>query len=103
MLAVLPKPRTRSRTFVYTYDTLQLNVVLKLTGDRRRLTCRLSERRSERISVTREKRGETRESVSAIAPVAGTMLDGWTKTGRPPSVASVNRVSGLKLMSTGLA
>src|SRR5690349_6169559 len=96
---VLPKPRTRSRTLPYTYARLHEYVVLKLTGEKRRLTCRLSDCRSERISVTREKSGVTRASAEAITPVVGTMLVGCTYTGRSPSLPSANRCVGLKFRS----
>jgi hypothetical protein len=53
-----------------------LKRALKVLGFRRSWSCRLSERRSERSSETREKPCDTRASRPAMAPVAGTMLAG---------------------------
>ena len=63
---------------LYTYAKLHEYVVLKLTGDMRKLTCRLSDWRSDRSSLTCEYNVETRASRDAIAPVDGTILDACT-------------------------
>src|SRR6476469_2403247 len=99
---VLVNPRTRSRTLEYTYDALHMRRALYCPGDRRNDSCRLSERRSERCSVTREKSGDTRPSRSAIDPVVGTMSFGCTNTGRSASLPNANRWTGLKFRSTKL-
>src|SRR5687768_3093667 len=99
---VLEKPRTRSRTLEYTYDALHESFVLNCPGDSRNESWRLSDRRSDRCSVTRANDGETRASRDAMVPVTGTMLVGCTKIGRPPSLARVNRSTGLKFRSTKL-
>ena len=57
----------------------------------------------ERVHVAQVERGRAtgqRASRDAITPVAGTMLDAATKTGRFSSLAIVNCCAGLKLRST---
>src|SRR6185312_12665882 len=80
--AVLPNPRTFSRTFEYTYERLHPKLLLGVAGDSPNLSCLLSDFKSERSSVTRENSWLTRASREAIAPLAGTMLVVCTKTGR---------------------
>src|ERR1051325_2102996 len=66
------------------------------------VSCWLSERMSERCSLTRLNSDDTRASRDAIAPVVGTMLDVCTYTGRLPSSLSVNFGVEAKFRSTKL-
>ena len=85
--------------FEYTYDALHVSFVLNCAGDSRNESCRLSERRSETCSVTRANCEDTRASRDAMVPVAGKMLPGFTKIGRPASLASEKRCVGSKFRS----
>ena len=63
---------------------------------------RASPRRSETRSDTRPNSAERRDSTADDEPVVGTMLDGDTNTGRPPSLCSVNFGVPAKLASITL-
>src|SRR5690349_1820897 len=96
---VLEKPCTMRRFHARVYAKFQLKFDWNRVGETRTTTCFESERRSEWISVTREKFCVTRASRDAIDPVVGTMLVGSTYTGRSPSPAKLNRTFGAKLRS----
>ena len=76
-----------------------MKLELKLVGEILNTICFESDRRFELMNVTREKLCDTRASPLAIEPVAGTMLVGWTNTGRPASSASLKRMTGEKFRS----
>jgi hypothetical protein len=91
LAAVLLKPDTCSRVYVYVYDALQVNRTgPRGIGDRPTMSCAVRDWRSERISETREKSCDTRASRDAMLPVIGSMLLCCTYIGRPSS-ARVNR------------
>ena len=77
-MVFVPKPRTRSFTFVYTYDSDHEYAELNVSGEIEARNWRLSERRSDLLSVTRLKSWETRASREAMNPVRGSMLVGCT-------------------------
>src|SRR5688572_10215310 len=97
---VLLKPETCSRTCVNVYEPLHEKATgPRLIGESRTLTCPVCDLRSDRTSETRANDCEMRASRAAMAPVAGTMLVVWTKTGRF-SCASEKRWTLSKLRST---
>src|ERR1051325_6115208 len=76
----LPKPLYISRTSESTYARFQLIDELNEKGERRTLSWRLSDWRSDVISVTRENNCDLRASRDAMAPVVVAMLEFWTQT-----------------------
>src|SRR5437899_2195607 len=97
--AVLEKPLILSRTLLSVYATPQVNCEFTDSGESCSCSCRLTDEKSERSWVTRLNWGLSRPSPAAIAPVVGTMLEGWTNTGRLASSGRVNCCVALKLRS----
>src|SRR5205814_5936901 len=64
-----------------------------------RMTCRVSDWRSDPMTSTSPYSGCTREAVTLSAPVAGTIESTGTYTGRAPSSGSVKRGVATRFMS----
>src|SRR6266850_1930665 len=94
-------PRLVARTSLRVYETLRIALTSGVnTGVTVTVASRAIECRSDTRSITVPNCGDRRLAVGDTAPVVVTNADAGEKTRRPPSSASVNRVTPAKLRST---
>src|SRR5688572_3623757 len=108
--SVVPsKPRRWLRSELSVYESVGLmkaNGLISELNDglsvSEAVSCRARTRRSDIVAPTAENCCVRRDSAGATTPLAGTTLDGETKTGRFPSPGKVNCCVPAKLRSTTL-
>src|SRR5688500_12176652 len=94
-----PPPNRSSRDRVYVYDVLSMisrRVKKPLTPS---VSWRVSDRSLEVSLLTKPKRESTRDAASGTAPVAVSIADAGTNTGRLPSPARVKLGADTRLRS----